>query len=100
MAFQMTDIIPALPEIFLAGLALVLVLVAAFGGEGAGNARRVTRLSLVGIAIAMFLLVQGDAMPSLAFGGRTTAVKRGSALARVKERRRNEGSDVMREAEA
>ena len=69
MAFQMTDIIPALPEIFLAGLALVLVLVAAFGGEGAGNARRVTRLSLVGIAIAMFLLVQGDAMPSLAFGG-------------------------------
>ena len=69
MAFQMTDIIPALPEIFLAGLALVLVLVAAFGGEGAGNARRVTRLSLVGIAIALFLLVQGDAMPSLAFGG-------------------------------
>jgi hypothetical protein len=51
MAFQMTDIIPALPEIFLAGLALVLVLVAAFGGEGAGNARRVTRLSLVGIAM-------------------------------------------------
>ena len=33
MAFQMTDIIPALPEIFLSGLALVLVLVAAFGGE-------------------------------------------------------------------
>ena len=57
MAFQMTDIIPALPEIFLSGLALVLVLVAAFGGEGAGNARRVTRLALIGIAIALFLLV-------------------------------------------
>ena len=69
MAFQMTDIIPALPEIFLSGLALVLVLVAAFGGEGASNARRVTRLALIGIAIALFLLVQGDVTPSLAFGG-------------------------------
>ncbi len=69
MAFQLTDIIPALPEIFLSGLALLLVLVAAFGGEGIVNARRVTRLSLVGIAVALFLLVQDDMIRPFAFGG-------------------------------
>ncbi len=68
MAFQITDIMPALPEVFLSGLALVLVLVAAFGGEGANSARRVTRLSIFGIVITLFLLVQNDAMPSMAFG--------------------------------
>ena len=41
--FQMADIMAAVPEIFLAGVGLVLVLVAAYGGEGARNARRVTR---------------------------------------------------------
>jgi hypothetical protein len=44
--FSMADILPALPEIFLSGMALVLVLVAAFGGEGAQNARRVTQIAM------------------------------------------------------
>ena len=44
--FQMADIMPALPEIFLAGISLVLVLVAAYGGETPRNARRTTPLSL------------------------------------------------------
>ena len=35
MVFNLIDILPALPELLLAALALVLVLVAAFGGEGA-----------------------------------------------------------------
>ena len=69
MAFDMMDILPALPEIFLSGLALILVLIAAFGGEGQVNSRRVTRLSLVGIAVAMFLLVQADPTQTAAFGG-------------------------------
>ncbi len=53
MDFSMADIIPALPEIFLSGVALVLVLVAAYGGETAANARRVTQLAIGGIAIAL-----------------------------------------------
>ena len=36
MVFNLIDILPALPELLLAALALVLVLVAAFGGEGQG----------------------------------------------------------------
>ena len=35
MVFVITDILPAIPEMLLASLALILVLVAAFGGEGA-----------------------------------------------------------------
>jgi len=69
MDFNMMQILPALPEIFLAGVALVLVLVAAYGGEGAKNARRVTNIALVGIAIAFLMLINRDAPDSLAFGG-------------------------------
>ena len=42
--FQMADIMPALPEIFLAAVALVLVLVAAYGGGTAARGRAARRL--------------------------------------------------------
>ena len=71
--FQMADIIPALPEIFLAGVGLLLVLVAAYGGETAANARRVTQLAMAGIAITLLLVVNSDQVLSSAFGGMFSA---------------------------
>jgi NADH-quinone oxidoreductase subunit N len=50
-------------------LALVLVLVAAYGGEGAENARRVTRIALGGIVLALILTWSGTAADATAFGG-------------------------------
>ena len=55
MVFDLTDILPALPEMLLASLALALVLVAAFGGEGAKNSQRVTRISLGGILVRQMM---------------------------------------------
>ena len=69
MVFDLTDILPALPEMFLAALALVLVLVTAFGGEGARNARRVTHISLGGVLLALAIIWFGTAMDETAFGG-------------------------------
>ena len=69
MMFDLVDILPALPEILLAGLALVLVLVAAFGGEGAANARRVTMIALAGIVLVSALIWSGDSIATTAFGG-------------------------------
>ena len=69
MVFNLIDILPALPELLLAALALVLVLVAAFGGEGARNTRRVTRISLSGILLALALIWFGAANDETAFGG-------------------------------
>lgn len=69
MNFMMTDILPALPEVFLAGVALVLVLVAAYGGEGARNARRVTQLALAAIIVALLMLLNGSQDQAMAFGG-------------------------------
>ena len=71
--FQMADIIPALPEIFLAGVGLLLVLVAAYGGESVTNARRVTQLAMAGIAITLLLVLNGDQVLSSAFGGMFSA---------------------------
>ncbi|MEX0502347.1 NADH-quinone oxidoreductase subunit NuoN [Alphaproteobacteria bacterium LSUCC0719] len=71
--FQMADIMPALPEIFLAGVSLLLVLVAAFGGETARNARRVTRMAMGGILITLLLLVNSDLVITSAFGGMFSA---------------------------
>ena len=65
MVFNLIDILPALPELLLAALALVLVLVAAFGGEGARNTRRVTRISLGGILLALTLIWFGALLTSL-----------------------------------
>ena len=67
--FQMADIMPALPEIFLATVGLVLVLVAAYGGETPANARRVTRLAMGGIAITLLLVLNSDQMVTSGFGG-------------------------------
>ena len=69
MVFNLIDILPALPELLLAALALVMVLVAAFGGEGAKNTRRVTRISLGGILLALALIWFGAANDEMAFGG-------------------------------
>ncbi|MDC1383067.1 NADH-quinone oxidoreductase subunit NuoN [Candidatus Puniceispirillum sp.] len=69
MVFNLNDILPALPEILLAAFALVLVLVTAFGGEGARNARRVTRISLGGILLSLALIWFGAANDETAFGG-------------------------------
>ena len=69
MDFSMADIIPALPEIFLSGVALVLVLVAAYGGETAANARRVTQLAIGGIAIALVMVAGSMGETATAFGG-------------------------------
>ncbi|MEC8765831.1 MAG: proton-conducting transporter membrane subunit, partial [Pseudomonadota bacterium] len=71
--FQMADIMPALPEIFLAAVALVLVLVAAYGGETAVNARRVTQLAMAGIVIALLLVINSDQVITSAFGGMFSA---------------------------
>ena len=65
----MADIMPALPEIFLAMVGLVLVLVAAYGGETPVNARRVTRLAMGGIAITLLLVLNSDQMVTSGFGG-------------------------------
>ena len=67
--FKLIEILPALPEIFLCCAALVLVLVAAYGGEGARNARRVTGLAMAAIAVAIVLLVLGEGASAPAFGG-------------------------------
>lgn len=69
MVFDLTDILPALPEMLLATLALVLVLVAAYGGEGASNARRITRIALGGIVLALALIWSGTTGDETAFGG-------------------------------
>ena len=69
MVFNIFDILPALPELLLAAFALVLVLVAAFGGEGARNTRRVTRISLGGILLALALIWFSAANDETAFGG-------------------------------
>ncbi|NBR80044.1 MAG: NADH-quinone oxidoreductase subunit N, partial [Alphaproteobacteria bacterium] len=59
----------ALPEMILATLALVLVLVAAYGGESARNAQRVTRIALGGIVLALALIWSSSAGNETAFGG-------------------------------
>ena len=69
MLFDLIDILPALPEMLLAGLSLFLVLIAAYGGEGADNARRVTLVALAGIAIISVLVWSGEPVTVTAFGG-------------------------------
>ena len=69
MAFELADILPALPEIILSAVALVLVLVAAYGGDGAANARRVAHLTLAGIVLAALALLSMTSVQSTAFGG-------------------------------
>ena len=67
--FQMADIMPALPEIFLATVGLGLVLVAAYGGATVANARRVTQLAMGGIVITLLLVLNSDQVMTSGFGG-------------------------------
>ena len=69
MVFELADMLPALPEIILASFALMLVLVAAYGGDGAANARRVAHLTLLGIALAAFTVLSVSPAQETAFGG-------------------------------
>jgi NADH-quinone oxidoreductase subunit N len=69
MAFELVDILPALPELILALVGLGLVLVAAFGGEGAANARRVAHITMFGIALAALTLWSSAPVQNTAFGG-------------------------------
>ena len=69
MVFEMADMLPALPEIILASFALMLVLVAAYGGDGAANARRVAHLTLLGIVLAAFTVLSVSPAQETAFGG-------------------------------
>ena len=69
MGFELADILPALPEIILSAVALVLVLVAAYGGDGAANARRVAHLTLAGIVLAALALLSMSSAQSTAFNG-------------------------------
>ena len=69
MVFELADMLPALPEIILASFALMLVLVAAYGGDGAANARRVAHLTLLGIVLAAFTVLSVSPAQETAFGG-------------------------------
>ena len=71
--FEINDILPALPEMLLACVALLLVLVAAYGGEGAANAKRVCSLALGAIVIAAAMLWQGGEIETTAFSGMFSA---------------------------
>ena len=49
------------------------MLVAAYGGETAANARRVTQLAMAGIVIALLLVVNSDQVITSAFSGMFSA---------------------------
>jgi NADH-quinone oxidoreductase subunit N len=69
MVFELVDALPALPELIMALVALGLVLVAAFGGEGAANARRVAHITMFGIALAATVLWLTTPTQDTAFNG-------------------------------
>lgn len=71
--FEINDILPALPEMLLACVALLLVLVAAYGGDGAANAKRVCSIALGAIVIAAVMLWQGGDIETTAFSGMFSA---------------------------
>ena len=71
--FEINDILPALPEILLACVALLLVLVAAYGGDSAANAKRVCSMAMGAIVIAAAMLWQGSDLATTAFSGMFSA---------------------------
>ena len=71
--FEINDILPALPEMLLASVALLLVLVAAYGGDGAVNARRICSIALGAIVIAAAMLWLGSDIQTTAFSGMFSA---------------------------
>ena len=71
--FEINDILPALPEMLLASVALLLVLVAAYGGDGAENAKRVCSIALGAIVIAAIMLWLSSDIQTTAFSGMFSA---------------------------
>lgn len=71
--FEINDILPALPEMLLACVALLLVLVAAYGGDSAANAKRVCSMAMGAIVIAAAILWQGSDLATTAFSGMFSA---------------------------
>jgi NADH-quinone oxidoreductase subunit N len=71
--FEINDILPALPEMLLACVALLLVLVAAYGGDSAANAKRVCSMAMGAIVIAAAMLWQGSDLATTAFSGMFSA---------------------------
>ncbi|MGB0689359.1 MAG: NADH-quinone oxidoreductase subunit NuoN [Candidatus Puniceispirillum sp.] len=71
--FEINDILPALPEMLLACVALLLVLVAAYGGDSAANAKRVCSMAMGAIVIAAAMLWQGSGLATTAFSGMFSA---------------------------
>lgn len=71
--FEINDILPALPEMLLASVALLLVLVAACGGDGAENAKRVCSIALGAIVIAAIMLWLSSDIQTTAFSGMFSA---------------------------
>ncbi|MGB1863912.1 MAG: NADH-quinone oxidoreductase subunit NuoN [Candidatus Puniceispirillum sp.] len=71
--FEINDILPALPEMLLACVALLLVLVAAYGGDSATNAKRVCSMAMGAIVIAAAMLWQGSDLATTAFSGMFSA---------------------------
>ena len=71
--FEINDILPALPEMLLACVALLLVLVAAYGGDSAANAKRVCSIAMGAIVIAAAMLWQGSGLATTAFSGMFSA---------------------------
>ena len=69
MVFPLYDLLLALPEIILSVVVLLLVLAAAFGGQGAKNTRRVTRYALVGVTLALIIIWYGTNTGDVAFSG-------------------------------
>ncbi|MCE2516818.1 MAG: NADH-quinone oxidoreductase subunit NuoN [Alphaproteobacteria bacterium] len=59
---------PAIAEIFLAGAAIVLVLVAAFGGEDSKASSLMRKLTIGSFVVAGALVVSNGQAPNLAFG--------------------------------
>ena len=71
--FEINDILPALPEMLLVSVALLLVLVAAYGGDGAKNAKRVCSIALGAIVIAAIMLWLSSDIQTTAFSGMFSA---------------------------
>ncbi|NBQ83631.1 MAG: hypothetical protein EBU10_05330, partial [Alphaproteobacteria bacterium] len=59
---------PAMAEIFLAGMAILSVLIAAFGGEDRKAASLMRKLTIASFAVAGLLTVSYGQMPNMAFG--------------------------------
>jgi len=59
---------PAIAEIFLAGMSILFVLVAAFGGEDRKAASLMRKLTIASFVVAGLLIVSYGHMPNLAFG--------------------------------